>query len=126
VRLKVERSPRRLFNALVPRLRDGFAAEYLRLRRVNWHRLRDKTIHLGCPSARPRHGEQAPVVPCLFFRFAQDDHITNQIAQMRFRIRYRERFAADEYCFDHLLSQMTAPFQNFANTFGARPFGAAS
>jgi len=65
----------------------GFAAEYLRLRRVNWHRLRDKTIHLGCPSARPRHGEQAPVVPCLFFRFAQYDHITNQIAQMRFRVR---------------------------------------
>ena len=31
--MKVERSPRRLLNALVPHVRDGFAAGYLRLRR---------------------------------------------------------------------------------------------
>ena len=37
---------------------------------------------------------------------------------MRFRVRCGERLAADEYCFDDLLSQMTAPFQNRANTFG--------
>ncbi len=64
--------------------------------------------------------------PYLFSWFAQYDHITNQIAEMRFRIRCGERFAADEYCFDDLLSQVTAPFQHRAQTFGARPFGAAS
>jgi hypothetical protein len=60
------------------------------------------------------------------FGLGQYDYITNQMAQMRFRVRCGERVAADEYCFDDLLSQVTAPFQNLANTFGARPFGAAS
>ena len=64
MRLKVERSPRRLFNALAKEC--GFAAGYLRLWRVNWHRFEDKTIHLGSRSARPRHGEQAFVAPYLF------------------------------------------------------------
>ena len=35
--MKVERSPRRLLNALVPHVRDGFAAGYLRLRRLVRH-----------------------------------------------------------------------------------------
>ena len=50
--MKVERSPRRLLNALVPRLRDGFAAGYLRLRRLVRHRL-DRTARTADPpSAR--------------------------------------------------------------------------
>ena len=48
--------------------------------------------------------------------------LTNQIAQMRFRVRCGERLAADEYRFDDLLSQMTASFQHCAKTFAARPF----
>ncbi len=45
---------------------------------------------------------------------------------MRFRYRYGERLAADEYYLHDLLSQMAASFQYRAETFGTRPFGAAS
>ena len=57
--------------------------------------------------------------------FAQSDHVANEIAQMRLRLGCGERFVADEYCFDDLLSQMPAAVQHGAKTF-ADPAGEAS
>jgi hypothetical protein len=59
----------------------------------------------------------------LFFGFAQNDDVADQIAQMRFRVRCGEGLAADKYHLDDLLSQMTATFKDGAKTLGSRPFG---
>src|SRR5947208_15138008 len=45
---------------------------------------------------------------------------------MRLRLGRGERFVADEYCFDDLLSQMPAAVQYGAKTFAARPFRTVS
>ena len=59
------------------------------------------------------HGDRAPWLQ-RFFRLARNDDVTNQIAQIRFGVRCGERLAAEKYCFDDLLSQMTASVQNAA------------
>src|SRR4051812_46728236 len=86
--LSVERSPQRLLNALANEC--GFAAWFLRLPRLlqssstvrqGYGSPGEKLIHLrlqDCTRYDCHYNESA----YLLFRFAQNNHLTNQIAQL--------------------------------------------
>lgn len=85
---EVERSPQRLLNALENE--RGFAAWYLRLRRLlqsssavrqGYGGPGEKLIHLRFRIARDTTATTNESA-YLLFRFAQNNHLTNQIAQL--------------------------------------------
>jgi hypothetical protein len=84
---------------------------------TDWSRASDCAIRGGA-NRLGRFGE--PPLP--IFILAQNNNAVNDITHIRFCVCCGERFVADEYRFDDLLSQMSAPFQNRVKAFAARPF----
>ena len=74
---------------------------------------------------RPRDGS-ANVGKGEHFILVQNNDAGNEIMQIRFCVCCGERFVADEYRFDDLLSQMPAAVQDGAKAFATRPFRTVS